>query len=150
MIRDQLGWEEVVTLRMTATTDFDEFFNARRRVAAEAYTNGDSQPLDSLVTRNGAATFHSPRGDTVSGADAVATRYRSDAASFAPGGETALQVLQQGASGDLAFWTGFQDATVHLAGRDQPVTMRIRVTEVFRREAAQWKLIHRHADVPPS
>src|SRR6266516_7069920 len=134
--------------RMTSTTDFDEFFNARRRPAAEAYTNGDSQPLEALLARNGAATFHSPRGDTVCGADTVATRYRSDAASFAPGGETNLEVLQKDASGDLAFWTDFQHATVHFAGRDHLVTMRIRVTEVFRRASGQWDLIHRHADVP--
>ncbi len=135
---------------MTSTRDFDEFFNARRRPAAEAYTNGEPQPLDALVTKDGAATFHSPRGDTVSGADAVATRYCSDAASFAPGGETNLEVLQMDASGDLAFWTGFQHATVHFGDRDQPVPMRIRVTEVFRRENGKWKLIHRHADVPSS
>jgi len=135
---------------MTSTTDFDEFFNARRRLAAEAHTNGDPQPLDALVARDGAATFHSPRSDTVCGADAVATRYQSDAASFAPGGETNLEVLQKDASGDLAFWTGFQHATVHFAGRDHLVTMRIRVTEVFRRASGQWDLIHRHADVPSS
>jgi ketosteroid isomerase-like protein len=135
---------------MTSTTDFDEFFNARRRPAAEAYTNGDSQPLEALLARKGAATFHSPRGDTVCGADTVATRYRSDAASFARGGETNLEVLQKDASGDLAFWTGFQDARVTFAGRDQAVPMRIRVTEVFRRAKGQWELIHRHADVPSS
>jgi ketosteroid isomerase-like protein len=133
---------------MTSTTDFDEFFNTQRRPAAEAYTNGDPQPLEALLANNGAPTFHSPRGDTVCGADTVATRYRSDTASFAPGGETNLEVLQKGASGDLAFWTGFQHVTIHFAGRDQPVSMRIRVTEVFHRENSQWKLIHRHADVP--
>jgi len=61
-----------------------------------------------------------------------------------------LEVLQMDASGDLAFWTGFQHATVHFGDRDQPVPMRIRVTEVFRRENGKWKLIHRHADVPSS
>jgi ketosteroid isomerase-like protein len=136
-------------VQMATTTDFDEFLNARR-AAAEAYTNGDSQLLDAIVTRNGAATFHSPRGDTVAGADAVATRYDSDAASFVPGGESSLEVLQKSASGDLAFWTGFQHATVRLRGRDQPIATHIRVTEVFRRNNGQWKLIHRHADVPSS
>jgi ketosteroid isomerase-like protein len=61
-----------------------------------------------------------------------------------------LEVLQREARGDLAFWTGFQHATVHFAGRDQPVPMRIRVTDVFRRKNGEWKLIHRHADVQSS
>ena len=129
-------------------SDFDQFF-AQRTAAAEAYVSGEPTPLDDLVTRRGAATFHSPRGDTVSGADAVAKRYREDAASFEPGGTSRFEVLQKEASGDLAFWTGFQVAQVRLRGQDKPVAMRIRVSETFRRSDGEWKLIHRHADLPP-
>jgi len=28
--------------------------------------------------------------------------------------------------------------------------MRIRVTEVFRKIDGEWRLIHRHADIPPT
>ena len=85
---------------------------------------------------------------SVSGADAVAHRYRVDAASFQSGGTSVLEILQKEVSGDLAFWNGFQVARVRIRGQDKPVDMRIRETETFRRTGGEWKLIHRHADLP--
>jgi hypothetical protein len=51
--------------------------------------------VDVLVLKEGAATFHSPPGGTVSGAAAVADRYRKDATSFQPGGMTRFEILQR-------------------------------------------------------
>jgi ketosteroid isomerase-like protein len=124
-----------------------ERFLVRREAAAEAYVRGDPAGVDAVAVQSGKATFHSPGGDTVTGADAVRKRYHDDAASFRYGGETCFEVLQKEESGDLAFWTGFQLATVHLAGQDRAADMRIRVTEVFRRFDGEWKMIHRHADM---
>jgi ketosteroid isomerase-like protein len=129
-----------------ADLEFERFFT-QRVAAAEAYVNGDPKPLEALVARQGEASFHSPRGDSVGGAEAVATRYRDDAGSFQPGGTSSFDILHKQVSEDLAFWTGWQVATVHLAGRAEPVSMKIRVTEVFRKIADGWKLVHRHADL---
>src|SRR5579884_2919814 len=85
-----------------AAADFEAFFASRTR-AAEAYTNGDYSPLAPLVASEGAASFHSPQGDTVSGPGAVAERYRKDADSFQPGGRSRFEILQKGASGDIGF-----------------------------------------------
>jgi ketosteroid isomerase-like protein len=130
-------------------SDFDTFF-VRRTKAAEAYTNGDFSPLATLIAHTGAASFHSPRGDTVTEADAVAERYRRDATSFQAGGQSRFEILQKASSGDIAFWTGFQVARVKLAGKSEDVEMRIRITEIFRKINGEWKMIHRHADVAKS
>jgi ketosteroid isomerase-like protein len=128
-------------------SEFDSFF-ALRMKAADDYVSGDPAPLDKLVVKHGDASFHSPRGDSLSGAAEVGARYISDARAFEPGGQSRLEILQQAVDDKLAFWTGYQYATVRLSGQPHPIDMRIRVTEVFRRVGDEWKLVHRHADVP--
>jgi ketosteroid isomerase-like protein len=128
-------------------TSFNDFMTTREK-AAEAYVRGDGAKVDTIVPHSGAASFHSPAGDTVTGAEAVAKRYLKDAALFHDSGTSRFDVLQKGDSGDIGFWTGFQIANVQIGDMPRPVEMRIRVTEIFRRIDDDWKLIHRHADAP--
>jgi NAD(P)H-dependent FMN reductase/ketosteroid isomerase-like protein len=123
-------------------SDFEGFMQ-RRMQAAAAYVNGDAGPVDRMAVTRGSATFFPPNGGAVSGAEEVAARYRSDAKSFAPGGSSQLEVLQSADSGSVAFWSGFQEATARLNGKE--MKMKLRVTEVFRAVEGEWKLIHRHA-----
>jgi NAD(P)H-dependent FMN reductase/ketosteroid isomerase-like protein len=122
-------------------------FMGRRPDIAQAYVDGKSAPLDAIVAHRDPATFFSPRGDGTQGAQTVARRYQEDARSFAPKGESRLEVLQAGAGGDLAFWTGYQHARARIAAKPgETLPMTLRVTEVFRYEDGGWKLVHRHAD----
>lgn len=130
-----------------ASMSFDDFMTARE-TAAEAYVRGDGAKVDALVPHGGNASFHSPAGDTVTGGEAVAKRYLKDAAVFHDNGVSRFDVLQKGHSGELGFWTGFQVAEVQIGDMPNPVQMRIRITEIFRRIDGDWKMIHRHADAP--
>jgi ketosteroid isomerase-like protein len=124
---------------------FAEFFE-KRKAAASAYVSGDGEPVDAMVPHSGEATFHSPTGDTITGANAVARRYMGDAKAFRSNGTSRFEVLHTMDCGELAFWTGFQIATVRIGDMPRPTEMRIRVTEVFRRSGHTWHMIHRHAD----
>ncbi len=125
--------------------DFKAFLQLRER-AAKAYINGDAGPLHELTASASPATFFGPDGGHCSGARDVWATYERGARSFARGGDDRLEILHVGASEGVAYWTGFQHATVHMRGKDDPVEFHLRVTETFRRENGGWKLVHRHAD----
>jgi NAD(P)H-dependent FMN reductase/ketosteroid isomerase-like protein len=126
--------------------DFEAFLAARASIARD-YASGETKTLDAILTARDPATFLSPRGDVVSGAEKVGARYRDDAKTFAPGGNSKLEILQSGWSGDLAFWTGLQHAEVTMAESGERGRMTIHITEVFRLEDGAYKLVHRHADM---
>ena len=126
---------------------FEDCLTAREQ-AAKAYVRGDGAKVDALVPHDGAASFHSPGGDTVVGAENVATRYLKDARAFHANGTSRFEVIQKDDGGDLGFWTGFQIAAVQIGEMPHVVDMRIRVTELFKKIDGRWLLIHRHADIP--
>ena len=123
-----------------------ESFMQKRIEAASAYVNGDAGPLDRIVAQSGAASFFPPNGGSEQGAKEVSARYDRDVQSFGKGGETQLEVLQSASAGDVGFWTGFQSAKVKMGGATEPVAMKLRITELFRRVGGEWKMVHRHAD----
>ena len=125
--------------------DFEQFMEQRDR-AARAYVKGETAPLGEIVAHHSPASFFAPPGGNRQGAETVWSKYVSDATIFESSDESQLEILHMAASGDLAYWVGFQHATAHLRGRPEPVHFNLRVTEIFRREDGTWKLIHRHAD----
>jgi ketosteroid isomerase-like protein len=125
--------------------DFEQFMK-RREDAARAYVNGDAEPVSRISTQISPATFFHPNGDYEQGAEQVSSRYVRDAEHFESDGDSRFEVLQMAASDGIAYWVGFQRATARLKGKPEGVPMSLRVTEVFRREGDEWKLIHRHAD----
>lgn len=125
--------------------DFEQFME-QREDAARAYVNGDAGPVDRISTRTSPATFFHPNGDYEQGAEQVSSRYERDAGYFESGGESSFEILQMAASDGIAYWVGFQHATARLKGQAEAVPMSLRITEVFRREGDEWKLVHRHAD----
>ncbi|WP_119390855.1 DUF4440 domain-containing protein [Taklimakanibacter lacteus] len=129
-----------------APYDFDTFL-ARREEAAEAYVTGDGKPVDRIVPHEGEASFHAPTGDSVVGAAEVARRHAEDAKAFVPSGTSAFEVLQRASDEELAFWAGYQLAEAQIGDMPAPQSMRIRVTEIFRKINGDWKMIQRHADM---
>lgn len=125
--------------------DFKEFIK-RREEAAQSYVRGDAKPLEAIAVRHSDATFFAPNGGAEHGAEAVLARYKRDAESFEAGGESSFEILQMAAADGIAYWTGFQRATAYLKRKAAAIPFNLRVTEIFRREENEWKLVHRHAD----
>lgn len=139
---------------MGTQQDFDAFIKQRQE-AATAYVGGNAAPLAAVAAQDLPATFMGPGGGAVHGTQEVLARYAQDARIFEAGGATELEILEMAAGDTVAYWTGFQSAKVRMHGKPDVMPMKLRVTEVFRREGDAWKLVHRHADLlaeakPPS
>jgi ketosteroid isomerase-like protein len=52
-------------------------------------------------------------------------------------------------SGDLGYTVGYERGTMVVDG-DEPQPMSIRVTQIYRREADEWRLVHRLGDFAPT
>lgn len=126
-------------------TSFNTFLAARER-ASTAFVEGDPGPLLAVSVDTDPATIYPPNGAVVVGAIAVNTGNAAGAETFAPGAENRFDILHAGSDGDLGYWTGVQRSTVVLKDKPEPVTMNLRITELFRRVDGEWRLFHRHAD----
>lgn len=125
--------------------DFEQFMKQREE-ASRAFVNGDIGPLDRIATHVSPATIFGPKGDCVAGAEQVNAVNARGASLFEPESQNSFQILQMAASDGIAWWAGIQRSTVRMRGRAEAIPMNLRVTEAFRREGDEWKLVHRHAD----
>jgi ketosteroid isomerase-like protein len=125
--------------------DFEQFLR-QRHAAGGDYVSGNPEPLGRVVAQQLPATFFSPRGDVTTGTEEVWARYEQDASLFASGSENRFETLDSAADCEVGYWVGFQRSRANMRGQDQPVPFDLRVTEIYRRENDQWKLVHRHAD----
>jgi ketosteroid isomerase-like protein len=56
-----------------------------------------------------------------------------------------IEVIAAGASGDLGYLVAIEHTTCSILGAP-PAPYSLRVTQIFRREGGDWKIVHRHAD----
>jgi hypothetical protein len=72
---------------------------------------------------------------------------QSEARGMCEWGVGEVELIEAGISGVVAWLVLVEDAEVRFAGRDAPMRWRLRVTELFRRNArGAWERFHRHAD----
>jgi ketosteroid isomerase-like protein len=86
---------------------------------------------------------------SVIGSEEARQAFRWLASRFSNCTDYRFELVAAGASGDLAYTLGYEHITFSMDGGPvAPITLR--VTHVYRREDGEWKIVHRHADVPPT
>jgi ketosteroid isomerase-like protein len=112
-----------------------------------ALHNGDAGPRSALwshhepVTLFGAAATKSGWGEIQPVFDWLASTF-THCESFD------YEVIAAEVSGDLAYLVGIEHTTVSIGGAT-PVSYRLRVTTILRREGGRWRVVHRHGDPVP-
>ncbi len=68
------------------------------------------------------------------------------ATNFRDGEAIGFERISDYATADLAYTVEIEHFRSKLGGADPITGFSLRVTTVFRREAEDWKIVHRHAD----
>jgi ketosteroid isomerase-like protein len=110
--------------------------------------SGDPQPYIDLWAERDDVTLFGAWGPIEKGHRQLTETFRWVGSRFKAGALVPEQVVSH-ISGDLAYTVGFERGEVTVdGGAKRPMT--IRVTHIYRRIEGEWKLVHRHADFPPT
>lgn len=111
------------------------------------FINGDPTVWKQNASRSGDTTIMGGWAAYERGWTDVAARYDWAAARFRDSGaKVTVEYLSSGVSGDLAYTVAIERCEIRLTGQDKPTVMPLRVTNIFRKEDGEWKLLHHHAD----
>lgn len=119
----------------------------KQRAAEKAIHEGDVEPRLALWSHVDPVTVYGARLSGTGWA-AVEPLFREVASWFRDSTAYDFEMVAAGASGDLAYTVGYEHNRVTVHGK--PGVYTLRVTHIYRREAGEWRIVHRHADVPPA
>lgn len=106
---------------------------------------GNAGPLKELYSHSGDITVLGGFGGFEQGWNEVQPRLDWAAAQFA-GGSYERKTVSMVEGTDLAYTVSIEVNRVREAGKSEEIQLDLRVTQIFRREGSQWRLVHRHAD----
>ncbi|MGD9711141.1 MAG: nuclear transport factor 2 family protein [Thermomicrobiales bacterium] len=121
--------------------------SAKFYAALNAMAAGDSSSMSDIwVAGSEAAAMH-PIGGRDDGAEQVLASF-AQVASMASGGQVRLTDQRIQVGGDLAYELGVEEGDVTLAG--EKIAINHRVTNIYRLENGEWKIVHHHTDASPA
>lgn len=126
--------------------DREEFLNwvyTSLAQAERAMFDGDAGPRREIWSREepvsvlGAWRTASNRHELVEAFDVLASSF-SNCTGYA------IELISWDLVGQMAYTVGYERVSTSMDGKPREFTLR--ATQVYRREAAGWKVVHRHAD----
>ena len=112
--------------------------------ALNSMLNGDTGPLAGIWSHDEGVTTMHPIGGREVGWESVGDTW-DQVAKLVSDGEVTLNDQLISAAGDMAYEVGVEIGQARFG--DKSVSFDHRVTNVYRREAGEWKIIHHHTDV---
>ena len=106
--------------------------------------NGDAGPLADVWSHGSDVTTMHPIGGREVGWDEVRQAW-GQVAQISSDGQVRIEDQLICVGGDMACEVGTELGSATLG--DQAVSFNHRVTNVYRREAGEWKIVHHHTDI---
>jgi ketosteroid isomerase-like protein len=120
----------------------DQFYAALNRMA-----NGDAGPMMEIWSHTSDVSTMHPIGGREVGWEQVRGPWEQ-VASMASDGQISLKDSLIWVVGDLAYEIGTETGEAKFGGHQ--VSLDQRVTNIYRREAGGWKIVHHHSDLSPA
>ena len=108
---------------------------------------GDAAPLAEVWSHGADVSTMHPIGGREAGWDEVRGSFEQ-VAGLASGGHAEIRDQTIQVAGDMAYEVGIEQGQATLAG--EQIAIEHRVTNVYRREAGGWKIVHHHTDLSPA
>ena len=108
--------------------------------------SGDPEPYKALWSHRQDVTLFGGFGGYALGWDQVSENTDWAASLFRGAKSYGVEMLVEGASGELGYTISIERGEVRVEGRDDYAPLVVRVTHIYRREEGVWKIIHRHGD----
>jgi ketosteroid isomerase-like protein len=135
-------------MAMDTTEEFRTVVMKRFAEAERALHGGDLEPRLALWSRQDPVTLFGAEATSRSGWAEIEPLFQWLAARFAGVTDYRMDLLACDAIGDMGYTVAFEHTTTVLDGTTREYTLR--ATHVWRREDGEWKIVHRHGDVPPA
>ena len=117
------------------------FYNALNQMV-----NGNAEALKAIWSHSGQVSTMHPVGGRQIGWDEVWNTW-DQVALVSSEGKVVLKDQVIRVEGSLAYETGTEDAEFKIAGNK--AAGAVRVTNIYRNEDGNWKIVHHHTDLAP-
>ena len=114
--------------------------------AMDAFMKGNPEPAKDLYSRGDDVTIANPFGPAVRGWEQAFETISRAATNYREGSATGFERTSDYATSDLAYIIEVEHLRSKVGGSDELAPLSLRVTTIFRREAGNWRIVHRHAD----
>lgn len=109
------------------------------------WSGGGAEEVKALCSQRADVTAFLGMGGYEQGWEQVGRRWDWAGNMFHGGGPFSFENISTIVTAEMVCGTDIERITVRLGGADAPTELANRVTQVFRREDGEWKLVHRHA-----
>lgn len=126
--------------------DFLDWFNTSWRAAELALHNGDAAPRFFTWSEREPVTLF---GAWLNAVDPISARevFVKLAQAFSDATSSDIELIAADVSGDMAYTVQRELTSTLVNGEHRDYVLR--VTQVYRREDGEWKVVHRHGDQGP-
>jgi ketosteroid isomerase-like protein len=123
--------------------DLIAWVGSRLKEAEVALHNGDAAPRLAIWSSKEPVTVLGA-WRSASGSEEVRNMFRRLESTFSDCTSYSHEVVAAEVIGDLGYTVGYEHTSASVNG--EPRQYSLRVTQIYRREEGEWKVVHRHAD----